>query len=111
MTSVNISTIKNWNTFTETQKNKKIWKNRAHLFFDMIWEHRGYVSRQDAYIGMSNNFGISKCAAHMNNMTVTRCKEVIKWSIDVLNECREYELSLGIDNYYSHIDYPVYLND
>lgn len=90
---------------TESVQNKKIWKDRAHEYFDVIWEHRKYSTRNELYgylkLFLNRN-------PHISSMGPEACKRVIKWSIDLLNDCTNIERKYGI-NVHSKINYPVYL--
>jgi hypothetical protein len=105
MTTAHTNIIKNFHTLSETVQNKKIWKDRAHEYFDIIWERRNYVERNLLYKYLGEYLGT---CPHMGQMTVSKCKLVVEWSIDVLNSCTKKEHEFGI-HIHSLIEYPDYL--
>ena len=105
MVTAHTSVLKNFHSLSLTKQNSKIWKDRAHEYFDIIWEKRKYVERNVAYDYLGNYLG--KCP-HMSNMSNTTCKETIKWSIDILNEAAKLERKFGMD-IHGFIEYPEYL--
>ena len=105
MVTAHTNVIKNFHQLSETDKEKKLWKDRAHEFFDLIWEHRGYVERNTLYKYLGDYLNRNP---HISTMKPGPCKKVIKWSIDILNESTRIEKKFGID-IYNIIEYPEYL--
>lgn len=102
------SVIKNFQQLTESKQINKIWKDRAHEYFDLIWEHRRYTTRSNVYSSLSIFLNKSSTTTHISRLSNTQCKRVIKWSIDILNECTKMEYNFGI-YIHSLIKYPKYL--
>jgi len=100
--------LKNFHSLTVSKQNSKIWKDRAHSYFDLIWEHRKYTSRTNVYKGLALFLGTSKKKTHMSQFSNNQCKKVVKWSIDILNKGIEMEERFG-EFIYPKIDYPDYL--
>ena len=50
-------TIDKWDTFTDKQKELKIYKDLVHQYIDLIWGVRGYCKRGELYQHIANNFG------------------------------------------------------
>ena len=99
---------KNWKHLSVKHQNRAIWKDRAHQYFDLIWQHRHYAERNDVYISFQMFLGISASDSHMKNMSNNMCKKVIKWSIDILNGGMMIENRLGV-SVYAFVEYPDYL--
>lgn len=105
MVTAHTEIIKNFHSLPPKTQKQKIWKDRAHEYFDIIWERRGYVERNVLYEYLGNYLG--KCP-HISTMSPTVCKEVVIWSIDILNAATELEKTFGV-NIHGIIEYPKYL--
>jgi len=77
--------IENFDKLPERLRNKKMWKDLAHEYFDLIWSVRKYSTRAKAYRALSEYLGKPIKQTHMSKFTNTECKEVVKWAISILN--------------------------
>jgi hypothetical protein len=77
-------------------------KDQAHQFFDKIWRF-GYISRDEAYQHLASWLGVAEPEAHMSVMDNKRCKEVIEFSVQRLNDLRRLDLDWG-----DEIKHPYY---
>lgn len=68
-------------------------KDQAHKYFDMLWQFK-YCTREEAYTYLAEWLGVPEQSAHMAAMNGNQCKEVIKFSIQKLNDFRRLDLDL-----------------
>jgi predicted outer membrane protein len=84
------------NMDVEIVRFKKDLKDQAHKYFDMLWQFK-YVTRDEAYVHLANWMGVTEPEAHMRAMKPAKCKEVIEWSIMMLNDMRRLDLDFGAE--------------
>lgn len=77
-------------------------KHQAHHFFDKLWRF-GYVTRVQAYQRLADWLEVEEPEAHMAKMNGIRCKEVIRFSVQMLNDLRRLDLDWG-----DEIKHPYY---
>ena len=105
MVTAHTEVMKNFHSLTPKVQNTKIWKDRAHEYFDVIWQQRKYTERNKLYEHLGNYLNRNP---HIGSMKEGPCRRVIKWSIDVLNTCAKKEHEFGI-HIHGLIEYPDYL--
>ena len=100
-------TIDKWDTFTDKQKELKIYKDLVHQYIDLIWGVRGYCKRGELYQHIANNFGWNLRGAHVSKYTtVGKCKKVARWAIDILNSGRDIDWAHQGYSEFSYIPIP-----
>ncbi len=82
-------------------------KDQAHLYFDKLWIY-GYCKRNETYEHLSKWLGIPEPKAHMSKMDIKQCKQVIVWSIMMLNDFRRLDLDFGDE--IKHLYYELVTN-
>jgi len=73
---------------------KRNIKDQAHTYFDMIWRF-GYATRNETYKYLADWLGVDEPHAHMSQMGIKECKQVIEFSIQRLNDMRRLDLDFG----------------
>jgi len=77
-------------------KNKHALKNQAHKYFDMLWKLK-YIDRNELYVHLSCYLKIEKKYTHMRLMDYDMCKQVVEYSIMMLNDMRRFDLDFGLE--------------
>jgi len=77
-------------------------KYQAHFYFDKLWMF-GYITRAEAYQHLADWMGVEEPKAHMSAMNEESCKQVIEYSIQMLNDMRRLDLDFG-----APIKHPYY---
>jgi hypothetical protein len=72
-------------------------KKEAHKYFDMIWRDLQILSRDGAYKWLSDMLDLPSEYTHIGMMGVDKCKEVIYFSKQLLNDNRRLDLDFGVE--------------
>jgi len=80
-------------------RRKMLMKDLTHYFVDQIWNHREYCTRADVYVYISMFIGKSENGSHISKLTVKKCKDVIGWAVDILNEGRKLDKEYKNEHY------------
>jgi len=83
-------------------KNIRKLKRQTHYLFDKLWQCK-YIERNELYIKLAEWLGVEEPKAHMSKMNSSECKQVIEYSIMMLNDMRRLDLDWG-----DEIQHPYY---
>lgn len=71
------------------------YKQKAHFYFDKIWQEAKVMTREQAYKWLANILDLTKEEAHFSYFNDVRCKEAIYFCQQLLNDNRRLDLDFG----------------
>lgn len=95
-TIVNELNQDDWDRFKE-QRRFETYRQKGHFYFDKIWREAKIMSRIEAYKWLANILGVTEPEAHFTYLNDSKCREVIYFCQQLLNDNRRLDLDFGAD--------------
>ncbi len=94
-----IVTELNEDEFRKFQERRRFdtYRDKAHFYFDKIWQENGMLSREVAYEWLAQMLDISEPKAHFRLMNKQQCKDAIYFCQQILNDNRRCDLDYGVE--------------